>query len=143
MNSLDGPAAATEQEQAQFFDQLLGGFLAASARTGEIVHEYRLAGTSVRLRFAGGALVPTIVPRLAKTMSQLATGPVCEVLLWDTESSGVPLPPPPRPWIDFTRRGNIWGFDSARYRSAYHWGEGSINAMDRETRQAVFWAAAH
>ena len=140
MNSLDGPAAATEQEQAQFFDQLLGGFLAASARTGEIVHEYRLAGTSVRLRFAGDALVPTIVPGLAKTMSQLATGPVCEVLLWDSESSGVPLPPPPRPWIDFTRRGNIWGFDSARYRSAYHWGEGSINAMDRETQQAVFWA---
>jgi hypothetical protein len=45
--------------------------------------------------------------------------------------------------MDFTRRGNIWGFDSSRYRSAYQWGEGSVNAMDCETRQAVFWVPTH
>ena len=34
------------------------GFEAASARTGEMVRDFRVAGTSVRLRFAGEALIP-------------------------------------------------------------------------------------
>jgi hypothetical protein len=140
MNSLGaGLLAATEQQQAEFFAHLEQGFQAASARTGEIVRDFRLAGTCVRLRFAGEALVPVIVPGLANTVSQLEPGPVCEVCLWDSESTGIPLSPPPRPWKDFTRRGNIWGLDSTRYRSAYHWGEGSVNALDCETRRAIFW----
>ena len=140
---MNSPAAGLlptgEQEQAQFFARLQEGFLAASARTGEIVRDFRLAGTSVRLRFAGEALLPVIVPGLANCLGGGETGPVCEIRLWDSESTGVRLAPPPRPSRDFTRRGNIWGFDSSRYRSAYHWGEGSVNAMDCETRQAVYW----
>ena len=130
---------ATEEEQAQFFTRLQEGYLAASARTGEIVRDFHLAGTSIRLRFAGEALLPVIVPGLANIVAGGETGPTCEIRLWDSESTGVQLAPPPRPFKDFTRRGNIWGFDSPRYRSAYHWGEGSVNAMDCETRQAVFW----
>jgi Glycosyl transferase family 2 len=144
VNSLGtGPLPATEQEQAQFFARLQEGFFSASARTGEIVRDFRLAGTRVRLRFAGEALVPVIVPGLANTTAAWETGLACEILLWDSESTGIQLPPPPRSWRDFTRRGNIWGFDSRRYRSAYHWGEGSVNAMDCETHQAVFWVSTH
>jgi hypothetical protein len=134
---------ATEKEQAHFFVQLQEGFRAASGRTGEIVRDFRVAGTSVRLRFAGEALIPAIVPGLAYPMSGLDSEPRCEICLWDSESCGVQLAPPPRPWKDFTERGNIWGFDSSRYRSAYHWGEGSVNVMDREARQAVFWVPTH
>jgi len=96
MNSLgSGPLPATEQEQAQFFARLQEGFLAASARTGEIVRDFRLAGTSIRLRFAGKALVTVIVPGLANAVSEIETGPACEIRLWDSESTGVRLPPPP------------------------------------------------
>jgi hypothetical protein len=130
---------ATEQEQARFFDQLCEGFAAASARTGEIVRDFRIAGTSVRLRFAGEALTSAIVPGLAGLLPALAAHVQCEICLWDSESTGIPLVSPPRPWRDFTERGNIWGFNSSRYRSAYLWGEGSVNVLDRETRQAVYW----
>ena len=144
MNSAaTGLLPATEPEQAQFFARLQEGFLKASARTGEIVRDFRLAGTQVRLRFAGEALLPVIVPGLANHPPVGEPGPACEVCVWDSESTGVSLAPPPRPFKDFTRRGNIWGFDSPRYRSAYHWGEGSVNAMDRETRQAFFWVPTH
>jgi hypothetical protein len=132
---------ATEQDQARFFSSLREGFAAASARTGEIVRDFRIAGTSVRLRFAGEALIPAIVTGLAGAVREGGDG--CEICVWDSESTGVPLAPPPRPWKDFTGRGNIWGFDSDRYRSAYHWGEGSVNAMDRQTRQAVYWVPSH
>jgi hypothetical protein len=144
MNSAGtGLLPATEQEQAQFFARLQEGFLAASARTGEIVRDFRLAGTLVRLRFAGEALIPIIVPGLANGVAGGVSEPACEIRLWDSESTGLPPAPRPRPVSDLTRRGNIWGFDSSRYRSAYHWGEGSVNAMDCETRQAVFWAPTH
>ncbi|HTS51323.1 MAG TPA: hypothetical protein VMH05_25420 [Bryobacteraceae bacterium] len=130
---------ATEQEQAEFFDQLCEGFREAAARTGEIVRDFRVAGTSVRLRFAGQALMSSIVPGLANAVSELEAGPRCEVCLWDSESTGAPLAPQPRPAKDFTERGNIWGFDSPRCRSAYQWGESSVNVMDRATGRAVYW----
>jgi hypothetical protein len=134
---------ATEHEQAQFFAQLQEGFAAASARTGEIVRDFRVGGTLVRLRFAGEALIPAIVPGLAYPVGVVETESPFEICLWDSETTGVRPAPPPRPRKDFTGRGNIWGFDSSRYRSSYHWGEGSVNAMDRETRQAVFWVPTH
>jgi hypothetical protein len=130
---------ATEQEQARFFAQLREGFAAASARTGEIIRDFRIAGTFFRLRFAGEALTSAIVPGLAGLLPTLAAQVQCEICLWDSESTGVPLVHTPRPWRDFTERGNIWGFNSSRYRSAYLWGEGSVNVLDRETRQAVYW----
>lgn len=136
--TMDG-LPATEQEQARFFAQLQEGYAAASARAGEIVRDFRVAGTSVRLRFAGEALIPAIVPGLACPILGVQADPHCEICLWDSETTGVRLAPSPRPWRDFTASGNIWGFDSLRYRSAYQWGEGSVSGMDRETRQAMFW----
>jgi len=141
-SAMDG-TRATEQEQARFFTQLQEGYATASARTGEVVRDFRVAGTSVRLRFAGEALIPVLVSGLAHPVITSEGEPGCEIRLWDSESTGVQLPPPPRPWKDFTERGNIWGFDSSRYRSAYQWGEGSVNVMDRDTRQAVFWVPSH
>lgn len=137
-----GPVLATEQEQAEFFARIQEGFLAAAARTGEIVYDVRLAGTLIRLYFAGDALLPVILPGLATTETEVEAGCICEIHLWDSESTGIRVPPPPRPWKDFTKRGNIWGFESSRYRSAYHCGEGSINVMDRQTRQAGYWVPA-
>jgi hypothetical protein len=130
---------ATEQEQAQFFAQLLEGFARSCARTGEIMRDCCVAGTCVRLRFAGKALTPSILPGLANPVFSAGSEPSCEIFLWDSESTGVSLEGSPRRWRDFTGRGNIWGFDSPRYRSAFQWGMGAVNVMDRETRQAVFW----
>ncbi len=136
-------AQASEQDQARFFTQLSEKFAAATERTGEIIRDFRIAGTPVRLRFAGDAMIPEIAPGLAGFVPEGLPEPHCEIRIWDSESSGIEPPPSPRPWKDFTGRGNIWGFDSARYLSAYQWGEGSVSVMDRETRQAVYWAPSH
>lgn len=139
----NGSRPATEQEQARFFEGLQEGFQAASARTGEIVRDFCVAGTSVRLRFAGEALIPAIVPGLARPVANGEYEPGCEIRLWDSETSSIRPPPPPRPTNCITGRGDIWGFDSTRYRTAYQWGEGSISAMDRQTGQAVFWVPTY
>jgi len=134
---------ATEQEQAEFFLRLRDGFELASARSGELARDFCVAGTSVRLRFAGQALTPSILPGLAHPVHGLASEPSFQIFLWDSESTGVAPPPAPRPWRDFSSRGNIWGFDSFHYRSSFQWGTGAVNVMDRGARQAVFWVPSH
>ncbi len=134
---------ATEQEQAEFFLWLRDGFELASARSGELARDFCMAGTSVRLRFAGEALTPSILPGLAHPVYGLASEPSFQIFLWDSESTGVAPPPAPRPWQDFSSRGNIWGFDSFRYRSSFQWGTGAVNVLDRLARQAVFWVPSH
>lgn len=138
-----GAPLATEEEQARFFERLQEGYQSAAARMGEIVRDFRVAGVPVRLRFAGDSLISAITPGLANPVACLETEPDCEICLWDSESSGVRVPPSPRPWEDFTERGNIWGLESPRYRSAYQWGEASISAMDRRERRAVYWVPSH
>ena len=135
--------AATEQEQAEFFLRLREGFELASARSGELARDFLVAETSVRLRFAGGALTTSILPGLAHPVYGPASEPSFQIFLWDSESTGVAPPPAPRPWRDFSSRGNIWGFDSFRYRSSFQWGTGAVNVMDRDARQAVFWVPSH
>jgi len=140
--------ASTELEQQRFFEGVREGYRSAAARAGETVRDFRVAGTFVRLRFAGEALVPTIVPGIAHPLpdpgvANPAAATYCEICLWDSESTGVALTPPPRPREDLTGRGNIWGFESLRYRSAYQWGEGSVSVMDRQTGQAVYWVPSH
>lgn len=134
-----GLQPASEVEQARFFNQFEEGFALARARVGETVRDFRVAGTSIRLRFAGDALVPIIVPGLSGPISGIEPGAYCEICLWDSESTGIRGVPAPRPWVDFTGKGNIWGFESARYRSAYQWSESSVSVMDREARRAAFW----
>ncbi|QOY87560.1 hypothetical protein [Paludibaculum fermentans] len=133
------PSLTPERDQALFFEQLEEGFHRAAARCGEVVRDFRVAGTAVRIRFAGEGLVESIAPGLAFPVAELPAGPRCEILVWDSETTGVMPVAPPRPHEDFTTRGNIWGFDSPRYRSAYQWGEGSVNLMDLEARRAIYW----
>ena len=123
-------AAASHQEQREFFERVREGFASAAERCGEIVRNIQVAGTRVRLRFAGGSMMPAILNGLARPAGVAASdSQLCEILIWDSESSGVTGPPPPRPRWDFTGRGSIWGFDDQRYRSAFAWGEGSVSAV--------------
>lgn len=141
MNVVSPPAS--EEQQACFFGRVQEGFQKAAADSGQVTHHLRLARTSIRLRFAGPALLPTILPALSHaSVPDPQEPPGLDLCIWDSASTGVPLAPPPRPHADFTGRGNIWGFDSLRYKSAYQWGEGSVSVMDRGSDIAFYWVPA-
>ncbi len=132
--------ASTEAEQAAFFEQNRAAFAQAAARTGEVRRDYRVGGIPVRLRFAGNALLDAICPGLAHPVeAKEGSTPACEICLWDSAGTGVSGAPRPRPVEDFTSRGNLWGFDSPRYRSAYQWGEHSVSVFDRQTGAGCYW----
>jgi hypothetical protein len=129
----------TEETQQAFYAQTFEKYEQAAAACGEIRHAFRIADTAVRLRFAGSALVSQIIPAFEHL--RVEDGDSCdfEVCLWDSRSTKIDLGAPPCNRRNFTNRGNIWGFQSERYLSAFHYGEFSVNTMDTEAGRAVYW----
>src|SRR4051794_27459131 len=79
-----------------YLDRLSATFRAAASRAGatpEVTLD--IAGTIVRLRFAGAAMADATVPALRPVVSPAADDPALTIELWDSESSGVALPSPP------------------------------------------------
>jgi hypothetical protein len=130
---------ASEEVERSFFERNAELFEQAAAGSGEIRHTFRIAGLVVRLRFAGPALVDQIIPAFEHLRVPDSADCDYEVCLWDSKSCGLRMDPPPCDRRNFTNRGNIWGFHSRRYRAAFHYGEFSVNTMDRESARAVYW----
>lgn len=129
----------SEAEQRAFLDAALECSLRAEDRADARQHDLRLAGTVIRLIFAGSALERQLLPALAHLGAEEGAIPDVRFHIWDTASTGVCMPPPPRPPVCFTDRGDIWGFLSTRVRSAYHFSDFSLNLLDLDRREGVFW----
>ncbi|MFA5205703.1 MAG: glycosyltransferase [Lentisphaeria bacterium] len=131
----------TELEQLDFFQRTHERAEQAVAAAGEQAFFYRLADTRICLRFAGPALVRWLTPALAhlRVPEDAAAPPDLTLCLWDSQSTGVAMLPPPCHRDCFTDRGDIWGFNSRRIKTAFHWIESSVNLLDLETRRGVFW----
>jgi hypothetical protein len=65
--------------------------------------------------------------------------PDARIHVWDSESTGVPVPPRPCPRDWLTDRGDIWGMSSKRFKSSFHWVESAINGFDLERGIGVYW----
>lgn len=129
----------TEEEQVQFYNQCINRFTKAAGKTGEIRHYYDIAGTNVCLVFAGDALISPLTPSLAHLRLPDETEADATIHVWDSESTGVEMVPPPCDKTHYTDRGDIWGFNSDRIKTAFHYSEFSVNVMDLKTNSAVYW----
>ncbi len=136
-----GRKPKTEAEQLAFFERFKEAWIRAASRTGEVRRFFDLAGTTICISFAGEALMESLCPALAHLESERNTKPDLVIYAWDTESTGVPGPPPPCPRRDFTDRGDIWGFDSKRIKTAFHYSEFSVNLMDLEQNEGLYWVS--
>jgi len=129
----------SEAEQLAFFDGALERFVRARDSAGAIDHYLGLAGTSIRLSFAGEELVPHLTPALEHLRIPPIDSPDLTLCLWDTHSTGVRMSPPPCERESFTDRGDIWGFDSPRIKTAFHYSDYSVNLLDHERNTGVYW----
>lgn len=130
----------TEAEQLEFFNTCHEKFQKAKDSVGEVQRFYKVGGTVVRLLFAGETLVPILTPALEHLRlegSDLL--PDVTFCIWDSTSTSVEMVPPPCPWECFTDRGDIWGFNSSRIKTAFHWIECSLNLMDLESNTGIYW----
>ncbi|MCC5907088.1 MAG: glycosyltransferase [Balneolaceae bacterium] len=131
----------SEEEQMEFYSQCLSRYKRAAQSSGIEKFYYDIAGTTVCLHFAGKALVPYLTPALEHLTVPPPenSDPDFVIYVWDSESTNVQMVPPPCDTIHFTDRGDIWGFNSKRIKTAFHWSEFSVNVMDLQTREAVYW----
>ena len=129
----------TESEQLDFFERCYEKFLRAKETAGEFHHFCRVGGTNVRLMFAGESLVPHLTLALEHLRIPKVNSPDLTICIWDSDSTSVEMVPPPFKWESFTYRGDIWGFNSTRIKTAFHWIEYSVNLMDHATNTGIYW----
>jgi hypothetical protein len=127
------------EEQKTFFRNVYDCFLKAKASVGVVNFYYKICGTSVCLSFAGEALVPHITPALSHLAISNVEAPDLTICLWDDLSTKTKMVPPPWKRDRYTYRGDIWGYNSVRIKTAFHWIEFSLNILDHETNTGLFW----
>ena len=129
----------SEAEQQAFFNKSYDKFLQAKNAAGEINYYYRIADTTVCLKFAGDRLVPYLTPALDNLRLTDISVADLTICVWDSDSTNVEMIPPPCTKDCFTDRGDIWGFNSRRIKAAFHWIECSVNLLDLEKKTGIYW----
>lgn len=125
-----------ESEQVEFFVRSHERFLCARDVAGEDSRFYRIAGTTVRLIFAGDALIPHVAPAL-EHLRVASAEPDLTLCVWDSRSTSVDMVPPPCGRENFTDHGEVLGFNSPRIR--FHWSDYMVSLLDHETRTGIYW----
>ncbi len=139
MDVIDKPALS-EAEQHAFFAAMLAATRTAQTRQPDIIRRITVAGIRIRLRFSGAALHDRLIGPLSHLLDSTEDGPVDAVFnIWDSASTRVGVPAPPCPRSHFTDRGDIWGMESERILSAFHWMECSVALMDTQSLEAICW----
>ena len=128
-----------EADQRAFFDAAFERAERALG-VGEVIRRsYEIGGRRFRLLFAGDRLVSLLTPALSHLAVSDDAEVDGEITVWDSESTGVSMVDPPCSKREFSTRGDLFGFDSRRYRAAFHWIESSVNVFDRESRRGAYW----
>lgn len=134
------PPAATSTGAQRFLDEVEVTWARAAEAVGGF-HEARLriAGQSVLLQSAGSALADVIVPAFAHLRLRSLQGQPLTVHLWDSESTGTAMPPPP--WNAGERRfyGEIPELCGEHMYGTLHPQTKALSVVDTETDRAFFW----
>lgn len=127
-------------DAAAFFDRLGETFDTAARGAGRPVdHFFRIAGETIRLRFAGPALLTTLTRALSHLRSEPVSGPALTVRLWDSESTDTPMEPPPWQVEAYRELGRIDGFFAGGFYTMFSWGSNSLSMLDTARGEALYW----
>lgn len=123
-----------------FFNLVHERFSLAEKSAGSPVDIFvEIGGYNVRLRFAGPALVPFVMPALQHLVVSAGAKPDLDICLWDSTSTGTQMPPPPWSEKDYALRCAINGFADDRIRTAFNLRSAVINLCDMQRDLAIFW----
>lgn len=136
---LEDLPARPEADQAAFFEACHANATRALAQKEPVSVKLKIAGGLIQIDFAGPALAEVMLGALAHLIVDTPATPDVRLIAYDAGSTGVGVPEMPVGRNCLTDRGDLWSFNSTRYRSAFHWLESSVTVMDVETGRAVFW----
>ena len=142
------PAPAPSQTTV---DEALAAFFGAACRAFEQAarpsHErtYTVGPYALRLWFANDRLAPRLTPaleHLAAPVNDLGGTTALTVYVWDSASTGVPMPPPPWPLDAYATRGDLRGQSTLRFQTAFQFtpaGVGVLSILDRDQALGMYW----
>lgn len=133
----DGPAAVPV---AAFFELLEDRFRHAKALAGSRHQDFALGTSRVRLEFAGRALEKPLTAALAHRRTIASGGPAhLTIHLWDSVTTGSPMPPPPWPKEACREKGTVHGYNDDRFRTSFSVGSGVLSMLDLEREVGFLW----
>jgi len=134
-----------------FFETVLERFeRAVAAAGGSVDRFFAFDGRTVRLRFAGPALVSALTPAIAHVAAAESTTPDLTVCVWDSASTETSWPA--LPWFQYsghvtargekidnlyTPRGDIRGYNNSRICA--HVGDQLFSVLDLERNLGIYW----
>jgi len=125
---------------AAFFESLISAFESAQESAGgAVIRDFVIGGYTVRLQFAGSALVPYLTLALEHLAIPLARHADLTILLWDSASTHTAMPE--RPWQseDLIARGDVRGFSNERFQTMLSGDVGMLSMLDSAEQRAVYW----
>lgn len=131
---------AADTRASRFFRSVYQKFLRAERSLGSSVdYFYRIGGYTVRLRFAGPALVPVITPALEHLAIKPRSQPAITICLWDSVSTDTRMQALPWSTDDYLTRGDVRGYNDNAFRTAFHRGSGTLHLLSLKHNLAVYW----
>jgi hypothetical protein len=135
-----GPARTADA--VQFFDDTSEAFQLAAERVGVREHDLIVAGARIRLRFAGPALEPLLLPSIQHSrVAREGDDVALTVSFFDSRTTGVTMPAPRWGPNDYGPKGSIVGFNDDRIRTAFAPGVDILNVYDAARRRGFYWVA--
>lgn len=137
----------TAREIASFAERAFVAFERAAAVAGLIETNLTIASERVCVRLAGPALVNYALPALAHHRAFPGSKPGdLTIAVFDTRSTGVPMPSPVWPRTAYTPTSEIAGLEGDRFIVAFNVGTGVLDLLDTQSGRALHWidhAALH
>jgi hypothetical protein len=123
----------------QFYNEAFQQTDKAFESTGnQISYTIELAGVFIRLDFAGNALVPYILPAIEHLLVEDSTvSTPYTISIWDSGSTGIHFPQSPCEIEAIQIRGELAGFLSDRFESAYFSHARMLSFVDHEKNHGV------
>lgn len=146
MNSFVGelsePKAAAVFRPEEFFKILQQTFRVAEERSpGSVDRFYRIGVGTVRLRFAGPALLPLVTPALEHLAIGPRTVPALTVFLWDSQTTETVPVAPPWSMNDYLPRGEVRGYSDGDFKTSYHPASGILSMLHCRLGTGYYWLA--
>jgi hypothetical protein len=151
VNRLNTPTRGEEPNPVAFFETVHQAFQKAEQTVGSSIDRYYSVDShTIRLRFAGPALVPRTTPALEHRATKLTPTPELTICLWDSASTQTEWPS--LPWFEYgihvtsngkkvrnlyTPRGDIRGYNDGRIYT--HIGADLFSLLDTKLNLAIYW----
>jgi len=135
-----GPSLTQGADPGRFFAAGMEAFGAAvQAAGGRSEFDFTVASTRFRLQFAGEALRARVIPAL-QHLEVAQPGPAdFTIMVWDTASTGIPMPPPAWGPYSYGARGEILGFNTDLFRTEFQLDPGCLSMAHLAAGMGMFW----